>query len=596
MTMIDLRGLRSLLVLSLFLLTVSIGCGRESSSNAKVLQIPVPSDGPKSMDPAVGSTVYDNMCVTQVYEPLLQYKYLSRPLELCPLLLEEMPGISEDGLTFRFKLKRGVYFHDDPCFPDGKGRELVSSDVFYSWKRLADNDVSTKNWWLIENTIVGLDEYREQQNEADQFDYDAPVEGLRIINDHEFEVDLIEPVQRFVWTLAMFQTSVVPREAVEFYGNRFARNPVGTGPFVMTKWAPAESMSFDRNPTFRDEYYPSEHMPEDEVLGLHLAAGKKVPFCDGLRLTFFVEDQPMWLQFRSGKLDVSRVPKDNFVESFNKRTKRLKPDFERDGIIPHAVPLLDFIFYGFNMDDELLGGYDDQRRSLRQAIAVSLDWDERNDAFYNNLNIIYDGMIPPGLEGYPPDGQGPVSLRGPDRERAKALLAAAGYPDAKGLPTIDYYSSIEGPGKEMAEMTRKQLAEVGIDINPRLDVFSSFMESVDNRKAQFFAFAWHSDYPDPENNLALFYGPNESPGANHFNYKNAKFDEMYEKIRIMPPSPERTAMVEEMRDMVIKDAPFAGSMARTRYYLVNPWLKNCKPTEDFWTWFKYLDLDESRRR
>ena len=239
----------------------------------------------------------------------------------------------------------------------------------------------------------------------------------------------------------------------------------------------------------------------------------------------------MWLQFRSGKLDVSRVPKDNFVKAFNKRTKKLKPSFESQGVVSHAVPLLDFIFYGFNMEDELLGGYDDKRRSLRQAIAVSLDWDERNDAFYNNLNIIYDGMIPPGLEGFPPDGQGPVSLRGPDRERAKALLAAAGYPDAQGLPTIDYYSSIEGPGKEMAEMTRKQLSEVGININPRLDVFSSFMESVDNRKAQFFAFAWHSDYPDPENNLALFYGPNESPGANHFNYKNPKFDEMYEKIR-----------------------------------------------------------------
>ncbi len=589
------RALSTLLLLPLFLLTVSIGCGGRSTDE-KVLYVPVPSDGPKSMDPAVGSTVYDNMCVTQVYEPLLQYKYLKRPLELCPLLIEEMPTISDDGLTFRFKLKTGIYFHDDKCFPGGKGRELVANDVFYSWKRLADDDVSTKNWWLIENTIVGLDQYRVEQNEAAEFDYDAPVEGLRVINDHEFEVELVEPVQRFIWTLAMFQTSVVSREAVEHYGNRFARNPVGTGPFVMTDWSPAESMSLDRNPNFREEFYPSEHMPEDEALGLHLPAGQKVPFCDGLRFTFFVEEQPMWLQFRSGKLDITRVPKDNFVEAFNKRTKKLKPSFERKGIIAHAVPLLDFIFYGFNMDDELLGGYDEKRRSLRQAIALSLDWDERNDAFYNNLNIIYDGMIPPGLEGFPPDGQGPVSLRGPDREQAKALLAAAGYPDANNLPTIDYYSSIEGPGKEMAEMTRKQLAQVGIDINPRLDVFSSFMESVDNRKAQFFAFAWHSDYPDPENNLALFYGPNESPGANHFNYKNPKFDEMYEKIRVMAPSPERTAMVEEMRDMVILDAPYAGSMARTRYYLVNPWLKNCKPTEDFWTWYKYLDLDESRRR
>ena len=144
-------------------------------------------------------------------------------------------------------------------------------------------------------------------------------------------------------------------------------------------------------------------------------------------------------------------------------------------------------------------------------------------------------------------------------------------------------------------MTVRQLKKINININPRLDVFSSFMESVDNGKAPFFAFAWHSDYPDAENNMALFYGPNQSPGANHFNYKNAEFDKLYEQIRVMPSSPERTKILEQMRDMVIEDAPYLGSMARTRYYLVRPWLLNCKPTEDFWNWYKYLDLDMADR-
>ena len=368
--MVDRRQFPGLIFLSLFLLTASVGCGRSSSdstsagsaSSEKILSLPIPSDGPKSMDPAVGSTVYDNMCISQVYEPLLQYKYLARPLELTPLLLEEMPTVSEDGKTYRFKLRKGILFHDDDCFPDGKGRELVASDVFYSWKRLADDDVSTKNWWLLENTIVGLDDYRAEQNANEEFDYEVEVEGMRILNDYEFEVDLVDSVQRFVWTLAMFQTAIVPREAVEKYGTKFARHPVGTGPFTMEEsdWTPRRSMSLKRNPTFREEFYPDEHMPEDEALGLHLAAGTQVPICDGIRFTFFVEDQPMWLQFRSGKLDVSRVPKDNFVEAFNKRTKKLKPDLKDKGIVSHAVPLLDFIFYGFNMEDELLGGYDEQ--------------------------------------------------------------------------------------------------------------------------------------------------------------------------------------------------------------------------------------------
>ncbi|MDG2384277.1 MAG: ABC transporter substrate-binding protein [Pirellulaceae bacterium] len=586
-----------------------VGCGPRSTDSSspgdgstepakKILRLPIPSDGPKSMDPALGSTQYDNMCISQVYEPLLQYKYLVRPLELEPLLLSEMPTVSDDGKTYRFKLRKDIRFQDDPCFPDGKGRPLVAKDVFYSWKRLADQDLSLKNWWLVENTIVGLDDFRREQNAKEAFDYDAPVEGFVLINDHEFEVKLTEPVQRFVWTLAMFQTSIVPREAVEKYQSKFGRHPVGTGPFMMKEsdWTPNKSMKLRLNPNFREEFYPSDFMPEDAKLELQAMAGKKVPFVDGIDFGFFVDDQPMWLQLRSGKLDIARVPKDNFGEVFNKRTKKLKPEFKKEKMVSHAVPLLDFIFYGFNMDDPLFGGDSEKNRYLRQAIALAIDWEERNDAFYNNLCIIYDGMIPPGLAGYPPDGKGPVSFRGPDLQRARELLAKAGYPNGEGLPTIDFYSSLEGPGSQAAEMTTRQLKKIGIQVNPRLDVFSSFIEAVNNRKAGFFAFAWHSDYPDAENNLALFYGPNEAPGANHFNYKNPEFDKLYEQIRVMPPSPERTAIYEKMRDMVIVDSPFIGSMARTRYYLVQPWLKNCKPTEDFWTWYKYLDLDPSEQR
>ena len=604
------RGLALLLVFAGLFSVAFVGCAPTSSDSSdpnvtqgsqvtgeKILRLPIPSDGPKSMDPAAGSTSYDNRCITQVYETLLQYKYLARPLQLEPLLLAEMPTVSDDGLTYRFKLRKDVRFHDDPCFPGGKGRGLVADDVFYSWKRIADQNVSLRNWWIMENTIVGFDDYRKQQNEADTFDYDAPVSGFRVINDYEFEVDLLEPVQRFIWTLAMFQTSIVPREAVEKYPKRFGRHPVGTGPFTMVEsdWIPNKSMKLKTNPNYRDAYYPSEHMPEDVEAGLDLMEGKKIPFVDGIEFGFFVEEQPMWLQLRSGKLDMSRVPKDNFGEAFNKRTKKLKPEFRDEGFGFHAVPLLDFIFYGFNMNDELLGGDSDRSRYLRQAIALAIDWEERNDAFYNNLCIIYDGMIPLGLEGFPPDGNGPVSLRGPDLQRARELLEKAGYPNGEGLPTIDYYSSLEGPGRQLAEMTVRQLKKINININPRLDVFSSFMESVDNGKAPFFAFAWHSDYPDAENNMALFYGPNQSPGANHFNYKNAEFDKLYEQIRVMPSSPERTKILEQMRDMVIEDAPYLGSMARTRYYLVRPWLLNCKPTEDFWNWYKYLDLDMADR-
>jgi ABC-type transport system substrate-binding protein len=555
------------------------------------------TDGPKSLDPADGSTVYDNRCSSMVYETLLQYKYLVRPLALEPLLLTEMPAVSDDGLTYRFKLKPGIFFHDDPCFEGGKGREMVASDVIYSWKRIADNDVSLKNWWLMQDTIVGLDEYRQQQNEADQFDYDADVEGFKILNDHEFEVVLQNRVQRFMWTLAMFQFSVVPREAVEEYGSNFGYHPVGNGPYLMAEddFVPGKSIIFTKNPNYHECYYPEDHGSEDEEFGFHEAVGTRLPIVDRVEFTFFVDSQPMWLQFRSDNLDYTTVPAENYLEAFNKRSKKIKPVLKKEGITGHHVPLLDFIFFGFNMEDEVLGGYNDEQKYLRQAISLALDWHERNDAFYNSTCIVYDGMIPPGLVGYPKDGKGPVSYLGPDIQRAKELLKKAGHPNGDGLPTIVYYTARGANSQQQTEMTARQLKKIGININPRLEDFSTFTETVNNKKAPMFSYAWSSDYPDGENNLQLFYGPNESPGSNSFNYKNDKFDEMYEQILVMPPSEQRTEMFEKMRDMVIEDCAYMGSMARTRSYLVSPRLKNFKPTEGFYNWVKYLDIDESAK-
>jgi len=305
-----------------------------------------------------------------------------------------------------------------------------------------------------------------------------------------------------------------------------------------------------------------------------------------------VPDPPMWLDFQSGALGYTQTPAEYFEQAFNRRTRRLRKEFADRGIVSHAVPLLDFIFRGFNMQDPVVGGYTPQKRALRQAISLAMDLEETNESFYNGTVIVYDGPIPPGLDGYPPDGRGPVSFRGPDVDRAKALLAEAGYPGGAGLPEIEYWTDNSGNSAEQVQLVRRQLGQIGVRVNPRMVDFATLIETINNKRAQMFSFAWHSDYPDAENNLALFYGPNQAPGANHFNYENAEYDALYESIRAMPPGPERTAVYERMRDMIQADTPFVGSMARTRFYLVHPWLKNFKPSEDFHNWYKYIDVAE----
>lgn len=594
------RELRGLLLLA-FLLLFLPGCTQPqeegAGSDAKTMKkgrFALRSDGPKSLDPIRGSTVYENRCASQVFETLLQYKYLKRPFELEPLLLSEMPTISDDGLTWSFKLKKGVFFHDDPCFPEGKGREMVASDVIYSWKRMADVSASSKVFWLVENTIVGFDEYKAEQEAAGKFDYSVEVPGLKLIDDYQFEVVLKKAATRFQWTLAMFQMSIVPQEAVEKYGQKFGLHPVGTGPYVMKEedWQQGVKMTFRRNPNYHECYFPSESMPDDEALGVADVAGKRLPILDEIQLEFLPQDQPLWLKFKKGELDYCQLPSPYYEEVFNKRTRKMLPAAKKDGLTAAPVPLLDFIFRGFNMEDPVVGGYTEEKKALRQAICLALDWDEQNETFYNGQCNVYDGPVPSGIVGHPADGVHANSKRGPDLERARELLKKAGYPNGEGLPRIEYYTSSAQNGKEQSEMITRQLAEIGIDLKVVLLDFSTLIQKLDDKNGQMFSFAWGSDYPDAENNLSLFYGPNESPGNNHFNYKNEEYDRLYEQIAGMQPSEERSKVIDQMIGIVLEDCPYAGSMARIRNYVIQPRMKYFKPVETFENWFKYVDVVE----
>lgn len=589
-----------LLLLVIFMLLLP-GCSKSeqksSDTSVKVLKkgkFPLQSDNPKSLDPIRGSTVYENRCSSQVFETLLQYKYLKRPFELEPLLLSEMPTVSDDGLTWKFKLKKGVLFHDDPCFPEGKGREMVASDVIYSWKRMADVSANSKVFWLVENTIEGFDEYKAAQEAAGKFDYSVDVPGLKLIDDYQFEVVLKKAVTRFQWTLAMFQMSVVPKEAVDKYGQKFGLHPVGTGPYVMKEedWQQGVKMTFRRNPNYHECYFPTEWMPEDEALGVKEAVGKRLPILDEIQLEFIPQDQPLWLKFKTGDLDFCQLPAAYYEEVFKKRTGEMLPAAKKKGLVAAPVPLLDFIFRGFNMEDPVVGGYTEEKKALRQAICLALDWDEQNETFYNGQCNVYDGPVPAGIVGYPKDGVHPNSKRGPDLERARSLMKKAGYPNGEGLPRIEFNIASAQNGKEQSELIARQLAEIGIDLKVVLLDFSTLIHKLDDKNGQMFSFAWGSDYPDAENNLSTFYGPNGSPGNNHYNYKNAEYDKLYEQIAAMQPSEERNAIINQMIGILLEDCPYAGSLARIRNYVIQPRMKYFKPVETFENWYKYVDVVE----
>ena len=133
----------------------------------------------KGLDPMMADDRYAGQETSRVYEGLLAFHYLKRPYVLIPALAENLPVVSEDGLTYTFTIKKGIFFHDSEAFPQGKGRELVADDFVYSLKRLADARNNSSGWWLLQNKIKGLDEWRDKYSKAkDNAHYNELVEGM----------------------------------------------------------------------------------------------------------------------------------------------------------------------------------------------------------------------------------------------------------------------------------------------------------------------------------------------------------------------------------------------------------------------------------
>ncbi|MFK7961370.1 MAG: ABC transporter substrate-binding protein [Phycisphaerales bacterium] len=591
---------------------VAAGCGGGSSGGTdtgetvskrdyvgSVIRIPNTTGGPRSLDPALGTSVYDNRAVIQTYETLIQYNYFKRPLELEPLLLESMPESLDGGTRYRFTLRDDIFFHDDECFPGGEGRKMVTEDVFYSWKRLADPKYQLQAWPRVDGMIVGFNAYKDEQNAAVEagkdFDYDVPVEGMVKIDDRTFDIVLPEANRQFLFKLTTFALAIMPREAVEHYGERINNTMVGSGPWKFVEWLPGSRIVYARNPEYREMLFPDGWQNEPNADDYAEYEGRRLPLADNLEITYYVESTPMWLQFKGGNLDFTTVPQAGYTEAFDERTGELKREWRLDEIVYQPVPLADFIYRGFNMDDELVGGYTPEKIALRRALALCMDLEEINASRYNNLPVIYDGIIPPGVDGHLEAGSFDPPNRGPDFELAREFLREAGYTVVDGkvtdLPPIDLYTSRGADSEQIVEMYQRNLNEVGIQTNPRYVDFAQLTEALDKSQAPMFSLAWGMAYPDAEYNLQLFYGPNEAPGPNAFNFKNAEYDELYKRIKVMAPGPERTAVYERMQTIINEYCVFVGSQARVRQYLVHPWVLNFKATEDFYNYCKYLDID-----
>ena len=569
-------------LLSLMLLLAVVGCSKQDNFDEREINLVSP-EKIAGFDPIHASDQYSGNEAGKVYEGLFEFHPLKRPYELMPNLAEALPTVSADGLTYTFKLRKGVLFHDSPAFKDGIGRELKADDVLYSLKRLADPKLMAKGWWLFDERIVGLNEWRTKYSALDATVYDEEIEGLKKIDDYTFTLKLKSPYPQFLYALAMPYSFIVAKEAVDHFGKEFLNHPVGTGPFLLPKFDQSNLIVYNKNPKFREKFYPTEGEEGDDKLGLLADAGKKIPLVDRINVHVVVESQPKWLSFQKGKDDVIEL-KDNNIDQAITKEKDLRSEHKEKGIRLILKPQLDVTFFAFNHEDKTF-----QNRKLRQAMNMAYNRAEANKLFYEGTAIDAQGVIPPGMGGYRKEFKNPYVKF--DIEGAKKLLAEAGYPGGKGLPEITIQTRNETIARQQIEFFAKCMDKIGIKISVGMNTWPELVNKVTKKQHQMYTMAWGADYPDAENFLGLLYCPNQSPGSNGANYCNPDFDALYKQATVMQDSPERTALYEKLNEMAAVDAPWVFGFNRTRMYLVQAWLKNFKFMEFNHNQFQYLNVD-----
>lgn len=567
-------------VVLVILFIVLSACSKEKNFDERELHLMCP-EKIAGFDPINASDRYSGHENGKVYEGLFEFHPLKRPYELIPNLADSMPTVSADGLTYTFKLKSGILFHESPAFK-GQPRILKTDDVFFTLRRLADPKLSAKGWWIIDDKIAGLNEWREKNTNLPATNYDEPIDGFKKIDDLNFQIVLKRPFPQFLYSLAMPYTFIVAKEAVDHFGKEFLNHPVGTGPFTLEKFEQSNRIVYLRNTKFRDKFYPSEGAEGDDKLGLLADAGKKLPLVDKVVVDIIPADQTQWLNFQKGRVDLMEMK--SMYERAVEDSNQLHPNLKSNGIRLHIDPMLDVTFFAWNYDNPVL-----KNKKLRQAISLAFDRAGYNKSFYKSLASEAQSVIPPGLAGYRKEFRNPFTKF--DLVLAKKLLAEAGYPGGKGLPAITIETRAETIPRQQVEFLAKNLNEIGIKINVGQNTWPELIKKVTTRQHQAYTMAWGADYPDAENFLGLLYCPNSSPGSNGANYCNPEFDALFKAATQLQDGPERTKMYEELNAMAALDVPWIFGFHRPEVYVSQAWLRNFKQMEFNHSQFQYLGVD-----
>ena len=580
-------------------------------------------EAPKTLDPAVSYNVGSHRIIGAICETLFEYHYLKRPYELSPGLAASIPTAMarEDGkVSYTFRLREGVMYQDDPAFeyaaPGRMSRRVVSDDYLFQLMRVGDSEVNSPVAHIF-HKIVGLRDFgqrlaklREDTAFAalptrEQYTRAGPVEGLSKRGEYAFEIVLDAPYPQMLYWFAMPFTAAVPWEAIEYYdGNdgrpRFADHPVGAGPYKMSHYDKQFRIVLDRNPNWYGSMYPEWKAPG----AIYPQTGEAntvqpLPFIDRIEFRREKESIPLFNKFLQGYYDKSGIAKESYDKVME--GNKLSPDMAAMGIHLDRVVDLAIYYIAFNQDDPRVGQAAGERgRKLRQAMSLAIDAEEYIELFHNGRGIPAQSILPPGLFGYEADYRN--QYREPDLERARKLLAEAGYRDGldpeTGAPLelrFDTYATTSAqliPIRYLVDSWRK----LGLDVEVVSTTYNKFQEKVGNKVHQIYQWGWVADYPDPENFLFLLTSGMAGPGGpNHSNYRNPEYDALFDAMKSRSNDEERAQTIREMLLVLEEERVWIELLYRESFVLYHDWISQYTPPGFEFSTIKYQDIDPQAR-
>ena len=510
------------------LLVLAVGCSQrhEDDENLAIFKYNE-SAGILTLDPIYAKDLPHIWACNQVFNSLVAF---DDKMNLVPMVAKSW-DVSEDGLVYTFHLRDDVRFHEDTCFngreqvpepaipeaprrvegPTTKSRLVTAQDFVYSFNRVVDKTLNSPGSWIFSSVKHENDEY-----------------AFTALDDTTFQIELAKPFPPFLGILSMTYASVVPHEAVDYYGDDFRSHPVGTGPFKFQYWKEGVKLVFRKNPN----YFERD------------AAGERLPYIDAVSVSFLIDKQVAFLEFIKGKFDFMSGIDARYKDELLTYDGNLRKKYE-DKIELITEPYLNTEYFSFFIDpDDPLGP--ERAKALRQAVNLCIDRDKMLRYLRNGIGEPgTGGMIPVGLPGH-----SSTIGYGYDLKRAQRLVAdhhLEGY--LLQLSTVADYADI-------GKFVQSQVEQIGLQCKMEVMPPATMRSMRSNGSLSFFRSSWVADYPDAENYLSLFTTPNFSPaGPNYTHYTNVQYDKLYEKALLCNDLEQRAQYYTEMDSLMMQDAP-----------------------------------------